>query len=160
MKLKTKMIIAVFCILIAGCNENMEKQPDKPLINAQLIETYNDMALENAIISQHTLYPYHFVQNGADLNELGKRDLGVLIKRFITEPGILNLRKSDTPSDLYSSRVELVYQRLQKAGLNMDKINISDEMPGGSGMASETIIVILEKEDETTSSSSASQTRI
>jgi hypothetical protein len=153
MKLKSNIIIAVFCILTTSCNENVEQQPDKPLINSQLIKTYNDMALENAIISQHTLYPYQFVKNGAALNELGKRDLDVLIKHFIKEPGFLNIRKSDTPPDLYASRVELVYQKLQKAGLNMDKINISDEMPGGSGIASETILVILEKEDETTSSS-------
>ena len=154
MKLKTNMLITLFCILAAGCNQNQEKTPDKPTINAQLIKTYNDMALENAIISQHTLYPYHFVQNGADLNELGKRDLGVLIKHFITEPGYLNIRKGDTPDELYAKRVELIYQILQKAGLNMDRINIGDNMPGGSGIASETIIVILEKASEAISSTS------
>ena len=154
MKPKTKIIIAVFCVLLAGCNENAKKQPDKSTINSQLIKTYDDIALENAIISQHTLYPYHFVQNGNQLNELGKRDLDVLIKHFITEPGYLNIRKSDTPEELYTSRVDLVYNKLQKAGLNMDKINVNDEMPGGSGMPSETIIVILKKENQVTTSSS------
>ena len=154
MKLKTYLAISLFCILAAGCDQNMEKNPDKPAINAQLIKTYNDMALENAIISQHTLYPYHFIQNGADLNELGKRDLNVLIKHFITKPGNLNIRKANTPEDLYASRVEQVYQILQKADLNMNMINIGDEMPGGSGIASESIIVILENEDKMTSSTS------
>jgi len=152
MKVKTTILVILFYVLLSGCNENKVQNPDKSLINAQLIQTYNDMALENAIIAQHTLYPYHFIQNGAGLNELGKRDLGILINHFVTSPGFLNIRKSDTPSDLYASRVEFVYQQLQKAGLNTDKINITDEMPGGSGIASETILVILEKEDETTTS--------
>jgi hypothetical protein len=155
--MKTNLVITVLCIISTGCNENVKKAPDKSAINVQLIKTYNDMALENAIISQHTLYPYHFVKNGADLNELGKRDLAVLTKHFITEPGYLNIRKSDTSEDLYASRVELVNQILQKAGLNMDKISIGDEMPGGSGIASETILVILEKENENKPSSESTK---
>ena len=153
MKLNTKLMISIVCILIIGCGEQTQHSPDKTLMDTQIIRTYNDMALENAIISQHTLYPYHFVQNGTDLNELGKHDLAVLIRHYIKEPGALNIRKADTSLELYTNRVEMVYQELEKAGLNMDKIAISDKMPGGSGMASETIILILEKEDEETSSS-------
>lgn len=157
MKLIMNIMIAMFCILTIGCNETMEERPDKPLINRQLIKTYNDMALENAIISQHTLYPYHFIQNGAELNELGKRDLAVLIKHFIKNDGHLNIRKNDISADLYESRVESVYKRLQEAGLDMDRINISDDMPGGAGIASESILVILAQEDEPTSSTNRTE---
>lgn len=157
MKLKMNIIIAVFCVLTTGCRDTMVERPDKPLINNQIIKTYNDMALENAIISQHTLYPYHFVQNGAELNELGKRDLVVLIKHFIKDAGHLNIRKNDISEELYGSRVESVYKRLQDAGLNMDRINISDDMPGGTGIASESILVILAEEDELTSSTNQTE---
>ena len=152
MKLNTNIIIAIFCILITGCNETVVEHPDKPLINSQLIKTYNDIALENAIISQHTLYPYHFVQNGAELNELGKRDLMVLVNHFVKNAGHLNIRKIDISADLYEARVESVQEILQKAGLDMDRINISDDMPGGAGLASESILVILAREDEQASS--------
>ena len=152
MKLNTNIIIAVFSILLTGCSETVVEPTDKPLINSQAIKTYNDIALENAIISQHTLYPYHFVQNGADLNELGKRDLMVLVNHFVKNFGHLNIRKSDTSTELYEARVESVYEILQKAGLEMDKINISDDMPGGAGLASESILVILLREDEQASS--------
>ena len=64
---------------------------------------------------------------------------------------ILNLsyiRKHNISAELYEARVESVRKRLQDAGTNMDRISISDDMPGGSGMASESILVILAKEDE------------
>lgn len=152
MKLNMNIIIAIFCIMMTGCKETVVEQADKPLINSQLINTYNDIALENAIVSQHTLYPYHFIQNSAELNELGKRDLTVLINHFIKNAGYLNIRKSDISTELYELRVESVYERLQKAGLDMDKINISDDMPGGAGIASESILVILAQENEISSS--------
>jgi hypothetical protein len=118
-------------------------------MNSRLINTYNDIALESAIISQHTVYPYHFVKNGAELNELGKRDLAVLIRHFwIKQAGHLNIRKYNIPAELYEARVESVHKKLQEAGINMDQISISDDMPGGSGIASESILIILAEEDE------------
>lgn len=148
MKLSMNIITVLFCVLTIGCQETIEESPDRRVVNSQLINTYNDIALENAIISQHILYPYHFVKNGAELNELGKRDLAVLINHFTKQTGHLNIRKHNIPAELYEARVESVHKRLQEAGINMDRISISDDMPGGSGMASESILVILAEEDE------------
>ncbi len=148
MKLNMNTIIVLFCVLTLGCQETVEESPDRHLMNSRLINTYNDIALENAIISQHTLYPYHFVKDGAELNELGKRDLAVLIRHFIKQAGHLNIRKYNIPAELYEARVESVHKRLQEAGINMDRISISDDMPGGSGIASESILIILAEEDE------------
>ena len=150
MKLNMNTIMMLFCIMTLGCQETVEVNPDRHLVNSQLINTYNDIALENAIISQHTLYPYHFLKNGAELNELGKRDFAVLLRHFIKQAGHINIRKYNTPAELYEARVESVQKRLQGAGINMDKINISDDMPGGSGITSESILVILAEEDELT----------
>jgi hypothetical protein len=129
----------------------MEKVQDRHRINSQLITSYNDIAMQNAIISEHTLYPYHFVKNSAELNELGQRDLSALASHFIKHAGHLNIRQHNTPADLYKARVNLVLERLQEAGIDMEKMSISDDMPGGSGMPSERMIVILEEEQEGTS---------
>ncbi len=150
MKIITNIIMMLFCILIVGCQESVEESPDRHLINSQLINSYNDIALENAIISQHTLFPYHFVKNGAELNELGKRDLTVLIRHFLKQSGHLNIRKHNIPTELYEARVESVHIRLQEAGIKMDRITISDDMPGGSGITSESVLIILAEEDELT----------
>ena len=148
MKLSMMIMTVLFCILIVGCQEKMEEGPGNHLVNSQLVRSYNDIAMQNAIVSQHTLFPYHFVTNGAELNELGQRDLAVLTSHFIKYPGKLNIRRHNTNADIYEARVNLVHARLQEAGIDMERIRISDNMPGGSGITSERILTILEQASE------------
>jgi hypothetical protein len=148
MKLSTTIMMIFFCSLIVGCNDSTQTTQDMHPINTELINTYNDMAVQNALVSQHTLFPYHFVKNGAELNELGERDLDILAKRFVEHTGQLNIRRGNTPADLYAARTNVVIDRLQKAGVDTERMSISDGMPGGSGMASERILVILESAND------------
>ena len=148
MKLSMILTVVLFCISMIGCQESVEESPDKHLINSQLVNSYYDIAMQNAIISQHTLFPYHFVKNGSELNELGQRDLAVLTKHFMQYAGNLNVRRHNTPAELYEARVNVVRERMRKAGIDIERISISDDMPGGSGMASERILIILEKAGE------------
>ncbi len=152
MKLSMITMIVLFCILTVGCREDMEKSSNNHLINSQLVNSYNDIAIQNAIVSQHTLFPYHFVKNGAELNELGQRDIAALTSHFMKHPGHLNIRRHNTTADLYEARVNVVHVRLQEAGIDMERISISDNMPGGSGIASERILIILEQESKDASS--------
>ena len=152
MKLHMMIMTVLFCILTVGCQEDMEKSPSNHLINSQLVNSYNDIAIQNAIVSQHTLFPYHFVKNGAELNELGQRDIAALTSHFMKHPGHLNIRRHNTTADLYEARVNVVHERLQEAGIDMERISISDNMPGGSGVASERILIILEQASKGASS--------
>jgi hypothetical protein len=158
------VIEAIFCcILTVGCAETVQQQAldkqalDKSLINSELVNTFNDIAMQNAIISQHTLFPYHFIKNGVELNELGQRDLCILAKHFEENPGHLNVRRNRIPSDLYESRVKLVLERLKEAGIDTERIRVTDDMPGGSGMPSERILIILEGEHEARSRTNDNQ---
>ncbi|MFC1793233.1 hypothetical protein ACFL3Q_06560 [Planctomycetota bacterium] len=153
----SKMIMTVlFCILIVGCQEKMAEGPSNHRINSQLVKSYNDIAMQNAIVSQHTLFPYHFVTNGAELNELGQRDIEALTSHFMKYPGKLNIRRHNTDADIYEARVNLVHERLQEAGIDMERIRISDNMPGGSGITSERILIILERPSEGASMATSS----
>ncbi|MHC4332095.1 MAG: hypothetical protein ACYSWW_28705 [Planctomycetota bacterium] len=134
---------------MVGCEEDL--QENRSLVNRSLVNSYNDIAIQNAIVSQHTLFPYHFVTNGAELNELGQRDLAALNTHFVENAGHLNIRRHNTPAALYEARVNFVRDRLQEAGIDMKRMTISDDMPGGSGMPSESALQILEKEAEDTS---------
>ena len=156
MKLSMMILTVLFCVLTVGCQEDMAEGPNNHLINSQLINSYNDVAIQNAIVSQHTLYPYHFVKNGAELNELGQRDLAVLTGHFINYPGHLNIRRHNTSTELYDARVNMVRERLQQAGIAKERISISDDMPGGSGITSERVLVILERRSEGISTSTSS----
>jgi len=152
MKLSMITMTVLFCILIVGCQKNMDEGPNKHLINSQLVNSYNDIAMQNAIVTQHTLFPYHFVTNGAELNELGRRDLAALTSHFMNHAGHLNIRRQNTPADVYEARVNLVHARLQEAGIDMKRMSISDDIPGGTGITSERILVILEQPSKGASS--------
>jgi hypothetical protein len=158
--MKKKLFLTLclcFIVFVASCEEmeTAQKGPNERLINTKLINTYNDMAIENAIITQHTLYPYHFVQNSEELNELGFRDFGVLAGHFLENPGTLNIRQDYSVADaLYERRVEHIREMLGKAGVDSARINIEDGMPGGSGVSSERVLLILEKSKEAPSTRS------
>lgn len=144
MKLCKIVIMSLLCVLMVGCEENGQRSSDMRFINTKLVTSLNDIALENAIITQHTLFSYHFVKNRSELNELGQHDLAILARHFMEHAGQLNIRRNNTPSELYEARLSHVLDRLNKAGINTEQISISDGMPGGSGITSERILTILE----------------
>ena len=149
----------LFLALVAGCNEAITKNEDRQLINTELVNTYNNVAIENAIISQHTLYPYYFVNNGIELNELGDKDLGVLAKHFMEHPGKLNIKRGDVTDELYDARVKYVLEKLKQIGVDEKKISIADDMPGGTGQSSEKVLIIMEKENSSSSRISSTYKR-
>ena len=107
---KTVLMIAVlFSMVWIGCQEE-QAQPtvDTSQVNRKVVDTYSDLAIQNAIIAQHTLYPYHFVSNSAQLNGLGHRDLSVLIRHFKDNSGKINVQQGDSDSMLYQSRIQTV----------------------------------------------------
>jgi hypothetical protein len=139
--------LVVLCVLLCGCNGNARREPaDEGKMNAALINAFNDTAMENAIIAQHTLYPYHFVNGSDQLTDLGKRDLSILARHFKENPGQLNVSSADAGDKLYKARLVCVSAQLKKDGVDLSKLVISDGMPGGSGMSSSDVAKI--KEDD------------
>jgi hypothetical protein len=163
--MKKRLILTLclfFTMFVASCEEmdTAQKGLDEHTVNAKLINTYNNMAIENAILAQHTLYPYHFIQNSEELNDLGFRDFGILAGHFLENPGTLNVRQDLSVSDeLYERRIENVNEMLVEAGVDTDRIEIEDGMPGGSGAVSERAILINQRGMQTgTRSGSTSST--
>jgi hypothetical protein len=143
----------LICVLMSGCGGKTQyEHVDKSEINAELINTYNDISMENAIISQHTLYPYQFIKNGSQLNELGKRDLSILAAHFKDYPGQLNIRRGNDKEDLYQARISHVVEQLAQAGVDTERISVLDEMAGGKGMSSGQVINILKSDEKARSS--------
>ena len=130
--------------LFLGCNSPGQPMTGESELNGRIVESIRDTGINNAIITQHTLYPYHFTPYGAELNELGSRDLGVLATHYKDHPGELGVRRGPTTTDLYRLRLAAVRESLVKAGVNMNRITMADAMPGGKGMSSEQVIHIIE----------------
>jgi len=102
-------------------------------------------SLYNAIITQHTLYPYHFLNGSGELNELGARDLSVLTDHFLHAGGDLNVHRGTASQTVYEARVKTVLERLSAAGVSADAVAVKDGLPGGDGISSERVIVILKE---------------
>jgi hypothetical protein len=138
-------VICLACVLLIGCEEQQAAKESEKNIDVELVNTINNIQVENALITQHTLYPYDFVTDGAALNDLGQRDLAVLARHYKENPGVLNVRQGKTTNALYAARVAQVKTALKEAGVNLDRMTISDGLPGGPGMRTEEMITTRPK---------------
>lgn len=145
------IVMGLACGLLIGCQTDREgdaaRQPQQNL-DVELVKTLNNVGIDSAIITQHTLYPYHFVPDGDTLNDLGRRDLAVLAKHYAEHPGVLNIRRDRTPRELYDARIASALTALKDAGVQTERMSISDNMPGGPGMPSERVVTILQSTAE------------
>lgn len=112
-------------------------------MNRWAVQDYFDQQRDQAILTQHTLYPYHFQANASELNELGMRDLLVLASHYREAPGRLNLQQGDASDALYEARVAHVKDSLAQAGVDAQRVTIADDLPGGSGVPADRVLVIL-----------------
>ena len=132
--------MSILIAAAAGCNPQPE---DRRQQNIWLRESISDTAINQAIIAQYSLFPYHFISNSPMLNELGRHDLDVLASHFSQHPGDLNVRQGDVETALYEARVATVIDALAGAGVDRDRITVVDSLPGGEAMTSERVLNIL-----------------
>ena len=125
-----------------GANEGTEVTEHEGPWSADVI---SNASLNNAIVSQHTLYPYHFVTGAGELNDLGARDLNVLTDHFLKAGGDLNVRRGGASQAVYDARVKTVLEKLAAAGVQSGAVAVKDGLPGGEGLSSESVIVILKE---------------
>lgn len=116
--------------------------------DAWLARSFRDMAIRNAIVREHTVFPYQFAHDSGELNELGRRDLRILASHFKVHAGELNVRRGEASRELYQRRIETVIEMLTAAGVGRDNVEIRDGLPGGDGMTSERVTIILRQDTD------------
>ncbi len=137
MKPMLPIIAALFLLLPAAC--------ERPPVRAE-IRALQNLQIENGIIRQRTVYPYHFIPDTAVLNQLGSYDLHVLTRYFESHPGKLNVLRGDAGDALYEARVGSAMQELAMLGVQTDRLQIVDEFPPGDGMLSARVIIIIDNQ--------------
>lgn len=150
--------MAALLLVISGCEMFQAEPEDRAQVNAWMVSSISDTAINRAIISQHTLYAYHFEANAAALNELGQHDLDILAEHYRDFPGRINIRRGDVDTALYESRVAKVVTALEMAGVRTDQIMVADDLPGGPGMASEQVLMVLTEANDSITPGSINQT--
>ena len=152
--------LAVLAAAAGGCSNhygNAPMQDDRGSYNQWAIESSNDGAVRNAIIAQHTLYPYHFVEFSGQLNELGARDVQVLARHYARYPGELSLRRGSEPDQVYQQRIKSVTDALAAGGVAPGSIKIGDRLPGGDGADSSRVILIMNRADQPSNTTTTGQ---
>jgi hypothetical protein len=153
------ILLPVLLSTLAACHAATQGTDVEEHLGPWAGDEIQNASLNNAIVSQHTLYPYHFVNGSAELNELGARDLCVLTDHFLKAGGDLNVHRGEAAQALYEGRVKTVLERLSSAGVKSDAVAVKDGLPGGDGISSERVIVILkEKMTKGTSMTSGTAT--
>ena len=139
---------ALLCLTLgaAACSSTSYSQGGPTGIrNMWAGEHIRNAALRQAVLSQSTLYPYHFVVGAAELNELGWRDMEILAAHFALHGGQLSLRRGDTGEELYEERLKAVETSLAAAGVEPGRVRVHGGLPGGDGTTAERVLEVLER---------------
>ena len=130
--------------IAAGCAEQRQAINDQAEYDEWLTATLPDRSVREGVIAQRTLYDYHFVRDGADLNDLGRRDVAILGEHFRGKSGEISVRRGGAPDLLYWARTEQVRTALAESGLAPEGIRISDAMSGGRGLTADEVLIVYE----------------
>lgn len=144
---RTSPLLIALTAALAGCASQGAKGPQRhAALNTALVERLHAGSVENAVIRQQSLFPYHFVAETAELNGLGRHDLGILADHYRSHGGVLRVARGNAPSALYDARLRAVREYLAASGVDADRLAISDAVPGGDGATAARVIEIMEQD--------------
>jgi len=160
---------AAVLLCLAGCESNDSTQRDPDLhpkgvisdahrpINGAQVRGYQLEQADNAIIRQHTLYPYHFLAHSAELNDLGQREVHVLANHYRLHPGPVNLNRGGEADGLYEARIQTVLAAMTEQGVQASGITVKEGLPGGDGLSSDQVVIVVERMRQEQSNDSGSK---
>lgn len=126
-------------------------EADRAEINKDIVETSYNAQINNGIRRDRTIYPYHFISNEADLNDLGRDQIDALTSDIVKRPIRVNVPRFENDEELHEARVAVVRNRLVENGITEDRINIHDELSGGPGQVTAVFVGSLnDTEDDKT----------
>jgi hypothetical protein len=141
------MLVGMLAWMLTSCNETDPGLEQNRELNLWMVNALKSEAVENAVISQRTLYAYHFVDGSDQLNELGRSDLEILAGHYRKAPGALNIRRSGLGDEIYAARVEFVRSFLEDRGVELERMAFADGLPGGSGAPADRVARSLKRDD-------------
>ncbi len=113
--------------------------------NAWTVRSYLEQQSANAVVTEGTIYPHHFLTGTAKLNDLGQRSVRQIASHGVPDAGRINIRRGSETPQLYRDRIETIKQVLAQTGFQTE-VTV-DDLTGGAGMASEHVLIVLDKQD-------------
>jgi hypothetical protein len=142
-KMKPHLILAA-AVLAAGCQQPQQTTQVDPIQqeaehDENATRSAFDQDVHNAIVLQRVVYEHHFNPSTASLNDLGMRQIKVLAEAYHADPVRISVLRGDASNELYEKRVQAVREQLVHNGVDVAKVALGDDMPGGPGIPSEYI---------------------
>jgi type IV pilus biogenesis protein CpaD/CtpE len=139
---------AAVALLATACASNPPSAQDDPLADRRSdlasVDTTRDTGIRDAILTEHTIYPYHFETGTALLNSLGERDLAVLADNYRQNgSGVISLRRGDASDELYAARTLAIKSALTHLGVTADNVKIDDAPASGETATGNDVNAIL-----------------
>jgi len=150
--------IRLVCLALGAtaCRTTYDRQGPIGTRNMWAADEIREASQRQAIVTQSTLFPYHFEPHTAQLNALGWRDLEILARHFLAHGGALSVRRGDAAEELYRARLGAVETALSASGVEPGRVRLSDAAPGGPGTTSERVLEVLERSSRELATSDAS----
>ena len=142
--MRSLVCLTLLSLALAGCKSEKELNQLRSIEAMRTGEMSRNAAIEQAIISQHTFYPYHFVSGTAHLNSLGRNDLSVLVRHYMHAAGELSLSRGDANDALYQARSQALAAELKSAGIASGRVSVVEGRPGGDGISGARLVKILD----------------
>lgn len=139
----TSFALMLAPMALAGCG-SAPPGADTPGISEMWVAPWIQEATANeAILREGTVYPYQFVLDSAELNDAGRRAVGVLAKHYAEHGGTVRIQQGDAADDLYTARVATVLGALGELGVASGTVKVVDAPPRGDGVASDRLVYIV-----------------
>ncbi len=130
-------------VALTGCG-SAPPAVDTPGVSEMWVAPWIQEATANeAILREGTVYAYQFILESAELNDAGRRVVGVLGEHYAAHGGTVRIQQGDAPDDLYAARVATVLRSLGELGVASGAVKVVDAPPRGDGVAAERLVVIV-----------------
>lgn len=139
MNAKQHLLCLALAATVGACQAPKAAEPERGLNDMWAGAELRQTAMRQAILAQGSLYPYHFVVDRAELNELGAHDLDVLAEGQRDLPGQLCVRRGQASDKLYAARLEAVRAGLRERGVDVVRVALVEELESESQTWSGTV---------------------
>ncbi len=125
MKSILTLTVGLSLATLVGCGSPSKSPQANQLQGAHNLwvgEELRSRSAENAITADRTVFEHHFVPGTAELNPLGRRDLGLLAGHFRAHGGHLDVRRGEASDELFETRRAVVVDELTVSGVDPERI--------------------------------------
>jgi hypothetical protein len=113
---------------------------EQQAIDTWYVDTHLRGDIAAGIITQRTIYPYHFEPGSSRLTDLGRRDVGILAEYYKSTPAAIAVVRGDAADELYAARTGVVKDAFKDSGVDLARVTVGEGLPGGRGISGQSIV--------------------